>query len=179
MGLTSPKNLCKLSRTRWPFENHKRLAAVRPLLLSGRDWVYLASLLVPLVSTICVLKGIRIRSQDDVLGAVRRFSTSSGRTCVQPGVCVPLGRAVRPDEARVVCAGLSSCYSMRLRILVVGTRRRPTSTSRRLARRSASTSSCTRSGRFGEIKDVIGSVTSPAVWSPSWPSSTTWCSGPG
>ena len=50
--------------------DHKRLAALTRFrsVLSGRDWVYLSSLLVPLVIYNLVLKGIRVRSQDEVGG---------------------------------------------------------------------------------------------------------------
>src|SRR3954468_21439631 len=48
--------------------NHKRLAPSARSILSGRERVYLASMLVPLVIYNLVLKGIRIRSQDEGSG---------------------------------------------------------------------------------------------------------------
>src|SRR5215211_8051336 len=50
------------------FGNHKRLVLFARFrsILSGRDWVYLSGLLVPLVVYNLVLKGIRIDSQEDL-----------------------------------------------------------------------------------------------------------------
>src|SRR3954467_8463510 len=50
--------------------NHKRLAPSARSILSGREWVYLGSLLVPMVIYNLLLKGIRIRSQDDAFGVL-------------------------------------------------------------------------------------------------------------
>jgi hypothetical protein len=55
---------------------HKRLALFAPFrsILSGRDWVYLSGLLVPLVVYNLVLKGIRIDSQEELQGGFAAFA---------------------------------------------------------------------------------------------------------
>ena len=54
-------------------ETNRRLAQAVRSILSGRDWVYLGSLLIPLVVYNLVLKEIRISSQDDIAGGFAAF----------------------------------------------------------------------------------------------------------
>ena len=54
------------------FKDHKRLTPIARFrsILSGRDWIYLSGLLVPLVVYNLVLKGIRIDSQEELPGGI-------------------------------------------------------------------------------------------------------------
>jgi arylsulfatase A-like enzyme len=142
-------------------ENHKRLTTTS--ILSGREWAYLASLLVPLVLYDLVLKVIRIRSQDDVSGvfAVLDLIRSDvlfnlGFAFLWVGLFV-LSRRSRWRWPVVVLFHAAT-------ILVVSI----TTASHQYFQVTGSTLSLSvilyslRS--FGEIKDVIGSVTSTEVW---------------
>ena len=145
------------------FENHKRLTPSARLILSGREWVYLASLLVPLVIYNLVLKGIRIRSQDEVLGVFAALDLIRSDLLFNLGfvfLWVGLFALTRESRWRWPVVVLFHAAT----ILLVGT----TTAAHQYFQETGSTLSLNvimhslRS--FGEINDVIGSVTSPAVW---------------
>jgi lipoteichoic acid synthase len=145
------------------FQDHKRLAPSARSILSGREWVYLGSLLIPMVIYNLVLKGIRIRSQDEVFGVFGVLDLVRSDVLFNVGfVFLWVGLFVLTRESRwrwpvVVLFHAST-------ILVVGT----STAAHQYYQETGSTLSLTvilysvRS--FGEIKDVIGSVTSPAIW---------------
>ena len=132
-------------------------------ILSGREWVYLASLLVPLVIYNLVLKGIRIRSQDDVFGVFAALDLIRSDLLFNLGfvfLWVGLFALTRESRWRWPVVVLFHAST----ILVVVT----TTAAHQYFQETGSTLSLNvivyslRS--FGEIKDVIGSVTSPAIW---------------
>ena len=142
-------------------QNHKRFAPTS--ILSGREWVYLASLLVPLVLYDLVLKVIRIRSQDDVSGVFASLDLMRSDVLFNLGfvfLWVGLFALTRGSRWRWPVVVLFHAAT----ILVVGT----TTAAHQYFQETGSTLSLSvivyslRS--FGEIKDVIGSVTSSAVW---------------
>jgi arylsulfatase A-like enzyme len=143
--------------------NHKRLAPSVRSILSGREWVYLGSLLVPMVIYNLVLKGIRIRSQDDAFGVFGVLDLMRSDVLFNLGfvlLWVGLFAATRESRWR----GPVVFYFHVATILVLGI----TTAAHQYFQETGSTLSLTvimysvRS--FGEIKDVIGSVTSSAVW---------------
>jgi len=145
------------------FENHKRLAPSARSILSPREWVYLGSLLVPLVIYNLVLKGIRIRSQDEVFGVLAALDLVRSDLLFNLGFAflwVGLFALTRRSRWRWPVVILFHAST----ILVVGT----TTAAHQYFQETGSTLSLniiTYSLRsLGEIKDVIGSVTSPAVW---------------
>jgi lipoteichoic acid synthase len=145
------------------FGNHKRLAPSPRSILSGREWVYLASLLVPLVIYNLVLKGIRIRSQDEVSGVFAALDLIRSDLLFNLGfVFLWVGLFALTRESRWRWPVVVLFHAMM--ILVVGT----TTAAHQYFQETGSTLSLNvilyslRS--FGEIKDVIGSVTSPDVW---------------
>ena len=142
-------------------ENHKRLTT--PSILSGREWAYLGSLLVPMVLYNLVLKVIRIRSQDDVSGMFAALDLVRSDVLFNLGfvfLWVGLFALTRRSRWRWPVVVLFHAAT----ILVVGT----TTAAHQYFQETGSTLSLSvivyslRS--FGEIKDVIGSVTSSAVW---------------
>jgi lipoteichoic acid synthase len=144
-------------------QNHKRLTPSTRSNLSGREWVYLGSLLVPLVIYNLVLKGIRIRTQDDVSGVFAALTLMRSDILFNLGfvlLWVGLFALTRRSRWRWPVIGLFHAAT----IVVVGT----TTAAHQYFQETGSTLSLNvilyslRS--FGEIKDVIGSVTSPAVW---------------
>ena len=144
-------------------ENHKRLASTGRSILSGREWAYLGSLLVPLVIYNLALKGIRIRSQDDVLGVFATLDLIRSDLLFNLGfVFLWVGLFVLTRRSRWRWPVVVLFHAAT--ILVVGT----TTAAHQYFQETGSTLSLNvilyslRS--FGEIKDVIGSVTSPSVW---------------
>ena len=145
------------------FENHKRLAPSARSILSGRDWVYLASLLVPLVVYNLALKGIRISSQDDVRGGLAAFGFIRSDLLFNLGfvfLWVGLFALTGRSRWRWLVVVLFHAAT----ILVVAT----TTAAHQYFQETGSTLSLNvivySLRTFGEIKDVIGSVTSPGVW---------------
>ena len=145
------------------FEDHKQLAPTARSILAGRDWVYLASLLVPLVIYNLVLKGIRIRSQDEVSGVFAALDLIRSDLMFNLGfvfLWVGLFALSRESRWRWLVVVLFHAAT----ILFVGT----TTAAHQYFQETGSTLSLNvimyslRS--FGEIKDVIGSAASPAVW---------------
>jgi lipoteichoic acid synthase len=143
--------------------DHKRLAPSARSILSGREWVYLAGLLVPLVIYDVVLKGIRIRSLDEPFGTLVALDLMRSDLLFNLGFAmlwVGLFALSRESRWRWPVVVLFHAAT----ILVVGT----STAAHQYFMETGSTLSLTvilyslRS--FGEIKDVIGSVTSAGVW---------------
>jgi arylsulfatase A-like enzyme len=144
-------------------QDHKRLAPSVRSILSGREWVYLGSLLVPLVVYNLVLKGIRIGSQDDLFGVFGVLDLMRSDVLFNLGfVFLWVGLFVLSRESRWRWPVVVLFHAAT--ILVVGT----STAAHQYFQETGSMLSLTvilysvRS--FGEIKNVIGSATSPAVW---------------
>ena len=145
--------------------DRKRLALVARFrsILSGRDWVYLSSLLVPLVVYNLVLKGIRIGSQEELPGGLAAFAFMRSDLLFNLGYVffwVGLFALTRDSRLRWPVVVLFHAVT----ILVVAT----TTSAHQYFQETGSTLSLnviTYSLRtLGEIVDVIGSVTSLAIW---------------
>jgi lipoteichoic acid synthase len=143
----------------------KRLAILARFrsILSGRDWVYLSSLLVPLVVYNLVLKGIRIDSQEELPGGLAAFTLIRSDLLFNLGyvfLWVGLFALTRDSRLRWPVVVLFHAVT----ILVVAT----TTSAHQYFQETGSTLSLnviTYSLRtLGEIADVIGSVTSLAIW---------------
>jgi arylsulfatase A-like enzyme len=144
-------------------QNHKRLAPSARSILSGREWVYLGSLLVPMVIYNLVLKGIRIRSQDEVIGVFGVLDLMRSDVLFSLGFAflwVGLFAVTRESRWRWLVVALFHAAT----IVVVGI----STAAHQYFQETGSMLSLTvilySVKSFGEIKDVIGSVTSPAVW---------------
>jgi lipoteichoic acid synthase len=144
-------------------QDHKRLVSSVSSILSGREWTYLGSLLVPLVLYNLILKGIRIGLQDDVPGVFGVLDLVRSDVLFNLGfVFLWVGLFALSRESRWRWPVVVLFHAAT--ILVVGT----STAAHQYFQATGSTLSLTvilysvRS--FGEIKDVIGSVTSPAVW---------------
>ncbi len=131
--------------------------------LSGRDWVYLSGLLVPLVVYNLVLKGIRIRSQEDLPGGFAAFALIRSDLLFNLGyvlLWVGLFALTRQSRFRWPVVVLFHAVT----ILVLAT----TTSAHGYFQETGSTLSLNvitySVGRLGEITDVIGSVTSLATW---------------
>jgi lipoteichoic acid synthase len=147
------------------FGNHKRLTLFARFrsILSGRDWVYLSSLLVPLVVYNLVLKGIRIDSQEELQGGFAAFALMRSDLLFNLGyvfLWVGLFALTRQSRLRWPVVVLFHAVT----IAVVAT----TTSAHGYFQETGSTLSLsviTYSLRsLGEITDVIGSVTSLAIW---------------
>ena len=143
--------------------SHKRPASSARSVLSGRDLVYLGSLLVPMLVYGLVLKGVRIRSQAEAFGVsgvlgLMRSDVLFGLAFVF--LWVGLFALVRKSRWRWPVIVLFHAST----ILVVGT----WTAAHQYYQETGSTLSLTvilySLKSFGEIQEVIGSVTSPAVW---------------
>ncbi len=142
---------------------HKRPASSARSVLSGRDLVYLGSLLVPMLVYGLVLKSIRIRSQDETFGVFGVLDLMRSDVLFGLGfVLLWVGLFALAGKSRwrwliIVLFHAST-------ILVVGT----WTAAHQYYQETGSTLSLTvilySVKSFGEIQDVIGSVTSPAVW---------------
>ncbi len=144
-------------------ETNKRLAPSVRSILSGRDWVYLGSLLIPLVIYDLVLKGIRISSQDDLAGGFAAFGLIRSDLLFNLGyvfLWVGLFALCRQSRLRWVVVILFHVAT----IVVAGT----TTAAHQYFQETGSTLSFSvimySLKTFGEIKDVIGSVASPVIW---------------
>jgi lipoteichoic acid synthase len=144
-------------------EFDKRLAPSARSILSGRDWVYLSSLLVPLVIYNLALKGIRVHSQDDVHGLFAALDLMRSDLLFNLGyvfLWVGLFALTRQSRWRWPVVVLFHVTTM----LVAAT----TTAAHQYFQETGSTLSFNvivySLRTFGEIQDVIGSVTSPAVW---------------
>src|SRR5215204_891179 len=146
-------------------ENHKQPAVMARFrsILSGRDWIYLSSLLIPLVIYNLVLKGIRIHSQDELPGGFAAFALMRSDLLFNLGyvfLWVGLFALTRQSRLRWPVVVLFHTVT----IVVFAT----TTSAHVYFQETGSTLSLsviTYSLRsLGEITDVIGSVTSLAIW---------------
>jgi lipoteichoic acid synthase len=144
---------------------HKRLALFARFrsILSGRDWVYLSSLLVPLVVYNLVLKGIRIDSQEELQGGLAALALMRSDLLFNLGyvfLWVGLFALTRQSRLRRPVVVLLHTVT----IVVVAT----TTSAHGYFQETGSTLSLSvitySLSSLGEITDVIGSVTSLAIW---------------
>jgi lipoteichoic acid synthase len=144
---------------------HKRLALFARFrsILSGRDWVYLSSLLVPLVIYNLVLKGIRIDSQEELQGGLAALALMRSDLLFNLGyvfLWVGLFTLTRQSRLRRPVVVLLHTVT----IVVVAT----TTSAHGYFQETGSTLSLSvitySLSSLGEITDVIGSVTSLAIW---------------
>jgi lipoteichoic acid synthase len=132
-------------------------------IVSGRDWIYLSSLLVPLVVYDLTLKAIRIHSQQEIPGGLCAFGLIRSDLLFNLGYALlwiglfALARRGLARELIVVFFHASA-------VLVVAT----TTSAHRYFHETGSTldfniivSSLTE---WGEIEDVVASVASPGIW---------------
>jgi lipoteichoic acid synthase len=145
--------------------NHKRLTLFARFrsILSGRDWVYLSSLLVPLVVYNLVLKGIRIDSQEELQGGLAAIALMRSELLFNLGyVFLWVGLFALTRQSRLRWPVVVLFHA--LTILVIAT----TTSAHGYFQETGSTLSLsviTYSLRsLGEITDIIGSVTSLDIW---------------
>jgi arylsulfatase A-like enzyme len=145
--------------------DHKRLALSSRFrsILSGRDWVYLSSLLVPLVVYDLVLKEIRIDSQEGLQGGFAAFALIRSDLLFNLGyvfLWVGLFALTRQSRFRWLVVVLFHTVAA----IILAT----TTSAHEYFQETGSTLSFSviaySLGRLGEIKGVIGSVTSLATW---------------
>jgi len=132
-------------------------------ILSGRDWVYLSGLLVPLVVYNLVLKVIRIQSQEDLPGGFAALALMRSDLLFNLGyvfLWVGLFALTRQSRFRWPVVVIFHAVT----ILVLAT----TTSAHGYFQETGSTLSLSiitySIGKLGEITDVIGSVTSLATW---------------
>jgi lipoteichoic acid synthase len=147
------------------FKDHKRLAPIARVrsILSGRDWIYLSGLLIPLVVYNLVLKGIRIDSQEELPGGIAALALMRSDLLFNLGyvfLWVGLFALTRQSPLRWVVVVLFHAVT----IVVIAT----TTAAHGYFQETGSTLSLSiitySLGSLGEIADVIGSVTSLATW---------------
>ena len=147
------------------FGDHKRLTLFARFrsILSGRDWVYLSGLLVPFVVYNLVLKGIRIDSQEELPGGFAAFALIRSDLLFNLGyvfLWVGLFALTRRNRLRWPVVVLFHTVT----IVVIAT----TTSAHGYFQETGSTLSLSvitySLGSLGEITDVIGSVTSLAIW---------------
>jgi lipoteichoic acid synthase len=145
--------------------DHKRLTLFARFrsILSGRDWVYLSGLLVPFVLYNLVLKGIRIDSQEELPGGFAAFALIRSDLLFNLGyvfLWVGLFALTRRSRLRWPVVVLFHTVT----IVVIAT----TTSAHGYFQETGSTLSLSvitySLGSLGEITDVIGSVTSLAIW---------------
>ena len=144
--------------------NKRQTLTVRVRTILGvRDWIYLSSLLVPMVLYSLVLKGIRIHSQDGLSGGVAAFGLIRSDLLFNLGyvfLWVGLFALTRQNRLRLPVVVLFHAVT----IVVVGT----TTSAHQYFQETGSTLSLSvitySLSKLGEIEDVIGSVTSLAIW---------------
>ena len=144
-------------------ETNRRLAPAVRSILSGRDWVYLGSLLIPLVVYNLVLKGIRISSQDDIAGGLALFGLIRSDLLFNLGyvfLWIGLFALTRQSRLRLPVVILFHVTT----VVVAGT----TTAAHQYFQETGSTLSLNvitySLMTFGEIEGVIGSVASPWIW---------------
>jgi lipoteichoic acid synthase len=147
------------------FKDHKRLAPIARFrsILSGRDWIYLSGLLVPLVVYNLVLKGIRIDSQEELPGGIAALALMRSDLLFNLGyvfLWVGLFALTRQSRLRWVVLVLFHAVT----IVVIAT----TTAAHGYFQETGSTLSLSTITyslvSFREITEVIGSVTSLATW---------------
>src|SRR5215216_1186478 len=132
-------------------------------LLSGRDWIYLLALLVPLIVYDLVLKGIRIHSEEEHAGLARVFELIRSDLLFNLGYAllwIGLFALVRRGLIRWLAVVLFHASA----VLVVAI----TTCAHFYFEETGSTLDLNiiiySLTTLGEINDVIASVASPAIW---------------
>jgi lipoteichoic acid synthase len=144
-------------------ETNKRLVPAVRSILSGRDWVYLGSLLIPLAVYNLVLKGIRISSQNDLAGGFAAFGLIRSDLLFNLGyVMLWVGLFALSKQSRLRRPVVVLFHAVTILVAVT------TTAAHQYFQETGSTLSLNviiySLKSLGEIKDVIGSVASPAIW---------------
>ena len=138
------------------------LAYIRSL-LSGRDWIYLLALLVPLVVYDLVLKGIRIHSQEEHAGLVTVLELIRSDVLFNLGYAllwIGLFALARRGLARWLVVGLFHGVTVVVVLITTCAHFYFEETGSTLDLNIIVYSLTT----LGEVTDVIASVASPAIW---------------
>jgi len=138
------------------------LAYIRSL-LSGRDWIYLLALLVPLVVYDLVLKGIRIHSQEEHAGLVTVLELIRSDVLFNLGYAllwIGLFALARRGLARWLVVGLFHGVTVVVVLITTCAHFYFEETGSTLDLNIIVYSLTT----LGEVSDVIASVASPAIW---------------
>jgi len=138
------------------------LAYIRSL-LSGRDWIYLLALLVPLVVYDLVLKGIRIHSEEEHAGLVTVLELIRSDVLFNLGYAllwIGLFALARRGLARWLVVGLFHGVTVVVVLITTCAHFYFEETGSTLDLNIIVYSLTT----LGEVSDVIASVASPAVW---------------
>jgi lipoteichoic acid synthase len=145
--------------------DHKHLALLARFrsILSGRDWVYLSSLLVPLVVYDLVLKWIRMGSQEELPGGFAAFALIRSDVLFNLGyVFFWVGLFALTRQSRLRWPVVVLFHAVTIVVLATMT------SAHVYFQETGSTLSLNvitySIGTFGEIEDVIGSVTSLNTW---------------
>lgn len=132
-------------------------------ILSGRDWIYVSSLLVPLVVYDLTLKAVRIHSQHEIPEGVSVFDLIRSDLLFNWGYAllwIGLFALAKRGFGRKVVVGFFHASAA----LVAAT----TTSAHLYFQETGSTLDLNiilySLSRFGEIKDVIASVSSAAIW---------------
>jgi lipoteichoic acid synthase len=132
-------------------------------LLSGRDWIYLLALLVPLVVYDLVLKGIRIHSEEEHTGLVTVLALIRSDMLFNLGYAlfwIGLFALARRGLARWLVVGLFHGVTVVVVVITTCAHFYFEETGSTLDLNIIIYSLTT----LGEINDVIASVASPAIW---------------
>ena len=145
--------------------DHKQLALLARFrsILSGRDWVYLSCLLVPLVVYDLVLKWIRIGSQEELPGGFAAFAFIRSDVLFNLGyVFFWVGLFALTRQSRLRWPVVVLFHAVTIVVLATMT------SAHVYFQETGSTLSLNvitySIGTFGEIEDVIASVTSLNTW---------------
>ena len=145
--------------------DHKRLAALARFrsVLSGRDWIYLSSLLVPLVIYNLVLKGIRIHSQEEIRGAFAIFDMIRSDLLFNLGyVFLWVGLFTLTKRGRLRWLVVVLFHTATILVAVT------TTSAHHYFEETGSTLSLNvimySLSKLGDVKDIIESVASPFIW---------------
>jgi lipoteichoic acid synthase len=153
------------SRALMAIGNHKRLAVLARFrsVLGGRDWIYLSSLLVPLVIYNLVLKGIRIRSQEDIHGALAILDLIRSDLLFNLGyVFLWVGLFTLTKSGRLRWLVVVFFHAATIMVAIT------TTSAHHYFEETGSTLSLNvivfSLSKLGDVKDVIESVASPFIW---------------